>query len=249
MALKSTEEERAILRARSALQRFPVVEWRQRMEDFHKRSITTSRSIAGANAWRESDCDGGTALPIGESEDWNPVAQANPTQPDWDNRSVHDYAHPHPLGAPGSPAQWSQETLTPGGDGPDVHSPMTPAQEGTDYFSDPRASSATTPQGYNGFLERANRAIAKDHRNAPDPFLDGGLAPSRPFGAHSRVSSVESISSIVDEKSNSPLNKAMASVSYKFCGLTYIGLLITCSTVHGCRWWCCIRVRTKTSDA
>ena len=39
MALKSTEEERAMLRARSAVQRFPVVEWRRRTEDFHKRSI------------------------------------------------------------------------------------------------------------------------------------------------------------------------------------------------------------------
>ncbi|KAF5368145.1 hypothetical protein D9615_010206 [Tricholomella constricta] len=72
MALKSTEEERAILRARSAVQRFPVVEWRQRMEDFDKRSINMSRSIAGHNAWRESDCDGGGVAPIGENEDWNP---------------------------------------------------------------------------------------------------------------------------------------------------------------------------------
>jgi alpha-1,3-glucan synthase len=209
MALKSSEEERAILRARSALQRFPVVEWRQRIEDFHKRSINTSRSIAGANAWRESDCDGGAARPIGDSEDWNPVNQAQPTQPEWDTRSVNDYAQPQ---IPGSPGHWSQDTLTPGGE---LASPSV-SDGGRDYFSDPRSSTATTPQGYNTFLERANRAIAKDHRNAPDPFVDGGLAPlapNRPFGAHSRVSSVESISSIVDEKSNSPLNKAMASVS------------------------------------
>lgn len=209
MALKSTEEERAILRARSALQRFPVVEWRQRMEDFHKRSITTSRGLAGVNAWRESDCNGGTVHPIGESEDWNPVAQAQPTQPDWDSRSINEYAQAQ---IPNSPAHWSQETLTPG-----VDSPNNPAVEGgSDYFADPRASTATTPEGYNGFLERANRAIAKDHRSAPDPFVDGGLAPNRPFGSHSRVSSVESISSIVDEKSNSPLNKAMASVNFKY---------------------------------
>src|SRR6267378_7670729 len=64
MALKSSEKERAILRARSAVQRFPVVEWRQRMEDFHKRSINNSRSIAGANAWRESDCNGGNLRPM-----------------------------------------------------------------------------------------------------------------------------------------------------------------------------------------
>ena len=222
MALKSTEEERAILRARSALQRFPVVEWRQRMEDFHKRSINTSRGLAGANAWRESDCNGGTVHPIGESEDWNPVAQPQPTQPDWDSRSVNEYAQVH---IPNSPAHWSQETLAPG-----VDSLSTPVVEGGPDYFDPRVSTPGQPQGYNGFLERANRAIAKDHRNAPDPFLDGGLAPNRPFGAHSRVSSVESISSIVDEKSNSPLNKAMASVSLKYS--SFIGLLIAYSAVH-----------------
>ena len=46
MALKSTDQERQLLRARSAVQRFPVVEWRQRTEDFHSRGITASRSIA-----------------------------------------------------------------------------------------------------------------------------------------------------------------------------------------------------------
>ena len=35
-ALKSTPKERQLLRARSAIQRFPIVEWRQRTEDFHK---------------------------------------------------------------------------------------------------------------------------------------------------------------------------------------------------------------------
>lgn len=69
MTLKSTEEERAILRARSAVQRFPVVEWRQRTEDFHKRSINTSRSIAGPNAWRESDCDGAGLRHMADTDD------------------------------------------------------------------------------------------------------------------------------------------------------------------------------------
>lgn len=214
MALKSTEEERAILRARSALQRFPVVEWRQRMEDFHKRSIGISRGIAGANAWRESDCDGRGVHPIGETDDWNPVTQSYPTQPEWDNRSINEQTNFH---TPGSPAQWSQETLATG----DPNAPrLVNNSNGTsytdgepDYFNHSRDSTTDNRQGYNDFLERANRTIAKDHRHAPDPFVDGGLAPSRPFGAHSRISSVESISSIVDEKSNSPLNKAMASVS------------------------------------
>lgn len=206
MALKSTEEERAILRARSAVQRFPVVEWRQRMEDFHKRSIYQSRTLAASNAWRESDCDGGGLRPMVDTDDWNPVTQAQPTQPEWDARSFNDSPGVH---TPGSPAQWSQENL-----------PNNVAQD--DYFAANRASTATespgpnTAAGYNTFLERANRTIAKEQKNAPDPFLDPGLAPSRPFGAHSRVSSVESISSIVDEKSNSPLNKAIASVCFFF---------------------------------
>ncbi|KAG5635754.1 hypothetical protein H0H81_010174, partial [Sphagnurus paluster] len=212
MALKSSEEERAILRARSALQRFPVVEWRQRMEDFHKRSINTSRSVAGPNAWRESDCDGGGVAPIGENEDWNPVTQAYPSQPEWDAGSISEQSIMH---VPSSPAQWSQDNLTTsgtaGGTGL-LDGSLTPTTDERDYYSHSRSSTVTnTPQAYNDFLERANRTIARDHRHAPDPFLDGGLAPNRPFGSHSRVSSVESISSIVDEKSNSPLNKAMAS--------------------------------------
>ncbi|TFK42547.1 hypothetical protein BDQ12DRAFT_281172 [Crucibulum laeve] len=219
MALKSTEEERAILRARSAVQRFPVVEWRQRTEDFHKRSINTSRTLAGSNAWRESDCDGGAAQPIGDTDDWNPVNQAHPSQPEWDNRSVSSFV----VNTPGSPGQWSQDALTPGGSPGGEHPPgaqhlLQDGQRsvysgdngGDDYFTQSRNSSAAnTPQGYSDFLERANKAISKEQRHAPDPFLDP--APSRPFGSHSRVSSVESIASIVDEKSNSPLNKAIAS--------------------------------------
>lgn len=199
MALKSTEEERAVLRARSAVQRFPVVEWRQRMEDFHKRSIGMSRGIAGADAWRESDCDGGSTQPLAEHDDWDPIHQAQPLQPEWDRNSVLESPG---VNTPGSPGQWSQDTLTP---------------TNGDYFAAHSRGSTgpeTPQQGYGDFLERANRTIARDQRHAPDPFADGNLQPSRPFGAHSRVSSVESISSIVDEKSNSPLNKAIASVSF-----------------------------------
>jgi len=209
MALKSTEEERAILRARSAVQRFPVVEWRQRMEDFHKRSINTSRGLAGANAWRESDCDGAGLRPMADTDDWNPVTQAYPTQPEWDTRSINEPPHTPQAHTPGSPGQWSQDSLTPG-----EHGARGP--DGDGYFDQRNSmapSLAPDSPGYGNFLERANRTIAKDHKNAPDPFLDpSGLAPSRPFGSHSRVSSVESISSIVEQKSNSPLNKAIADV-------------------------------------
>jgi alpha-1,3-glucan synthase len=211
MALKSTEEERAILRARSAVQRFPVVEWRQRMEDFHKRSINTSRSVAGPNAWRESDCDGGGLRPMADTDDWNPVAQAYPTQPEWDTRSMNDQSFSPHLHTPNSPGQGYTASLTPPGEFAYNH-----PNESDDFTHRQRASVATVNPtgGFNNFLERANRIIAKDQKNAPDPFLDGGLQPNRPFGAHSRVSSVESISSIVSEKSNSPLNKAIASVRH-----------------------------------
>lgn len=198
MALKSTEEERAILRARSAVQRFPVVEWRQRMEDFHKRSITTSRSVSGANAWKPVDGGAIGMRPMADTDDWNPVAQAYPNQPDWDNRSINSYMN--------SPAHRSQESI--------AQVPRIGGDE--DYFSQRGSTHSSSNQGYADFLERANKVIAKDQKGAPDPFLEGGLSPvpSKPFGAHSRVSSVESISSIVEEKSNSPLNKAIASVGF-----------------------------------
>jgi alpha-1,3-glucan synthase len=217
MALKSTEEERAVLRARSAVQRFPVVEWRQRTEDFHKRAITVSRQVAGPDAWRESDCDGGGPVVMAEAEDWNPIHQAYPSQPDWDSRSRSSMVDSPQIQTPGTPGQWNQET--PPVDG--AHATprlLHPEGSGDDYFS--RASHAPSEAsqgGYDDFLERANRTIARDQRHMPDPFLDPSNAgPSRPFGAHSRVSSVESIASIVDEKSNSPLNKAIASVSLSF---------------------------------
>ncbi|KAH8833661.1 modular protein with glycoside hydrolase family 13 and glycosyltransferase family 5 domains [Flagelloscypha sp. PMI_526] len=225
MALKSTEEERAILRARSAVQRFPVVEWRQRTEDFHRRSINISRGIAGSNAWRESDCDGGSSRPIGEHDDWNPVQQAVPSEPGWDSRSINDRnSGLHSPYTPGSPAQWSQGELTPGHDLESSHlqypshsGSVTPSHldDGQDYFTQhqnhSRASTVVESPGYNDFLAKANRTIGKDQQHVPDPFADGHLAPSRPFGAHSRVSSVESIGSIVSEKADSVLNKATAS--------------------------------------
>jgi alpha-1,3-glucan synthase len=241
MALKSTEEERAILRARSAVQRFPVVEWRQRMEDLHRRSINMSRAVAGPEAWRESDCDGAGLLPMQDADDWNPATELYPTQPDWDAHSINEgrMSMPPSPGTPGqwsqgsgtpgqwgqgsgTPGQWSQDSLTPGSDvylsAPrfvhDGARSSYDAPDGNEYFAHQRDQS-DSPQGFGNFLDKANRAIARDQKHAPDPFLDGGAlhAPSKPFGAHSRVSSVESIASIVDEKANSPLNKAIATVS------------------------------------
>lgn len=215
LALKSTEEERAILRARSAVQRFPVVEWRQRMEDFHKRSINASRHLAAQNVWRPSDGTMGGAIAIAEHDDWNPVQQADPSQPEWDAQSVHTSPR---VNIPGSPGQWSQETLTPGGD-PFLQAPPR-IIEGQRFSINSNLSDAegdsfsqnganTGQPEFGNFLDKANRTIARDQKHAPDPFLE---SPNRPFGPHSRVSSVESIASIVDEKANSPLNKAIASV-------------------------------------
>ena len=85
------------------------------------------------------------------------------------------------------------------------------------YFSQRRGSTMTrspgaAPQDYGHFLDRANRQITRDKKHVPDPFLEPGMAAAnRQFGPYSRVSSVESISSIAD-KQNSPLNKAIASV-------------------------------------
>jgi alpha-1,3-glucan synthase len=222
MALKSTEEERALLRARSAVQRFPVIEWRQRTEDFHKRSIHTSRDLAGSNAWRPSDGGEHNASAIGEHEDWNPEHQPYPTQPDWDRASMMSGGSPRMSATPMTPGSpFSDNPQTPGdhltapprlGDQGRRGSFSTDVSDTDgDYFSNNHSRQSTdSRQDYSGFLDRANRVIAKEQRHAPDPFLDA--QPARPFGAHSRVSSVESISSIVDEKSNSPLNKAVASV-------------------------------------
>jgi len=214
LALKSTEEERAILRARSAVQRFPVVEWRQRMEDMHRRSINASRKLAGPNAWRESDCGIQPTQAMVETDDWNPVNQGLPVQPDWDSQS----AVSSPRLMPSSPGQWSQVS-TPNEEGFLTAPRLNVHRDSyTSDFSDgehsPRSIATSSQPGYSNFLEKANRTIARDHRNAPDPFL-APAPPTKPFGSHSRVSSVESIGSIVEEKSNSPLNKAIATV--RFC--------------------------------
>ena len=248
LALKSTEEERAILRARSAVQRFPVVEWRQRMEDFHKRSIHASRNLAGHNAWRPSDGPIVAPTAIPEHDDWNPVHQADPSQPDWDAHSAQNSPR---MNVPGSPGQWSQETLTPGGD-PFLQAPRRIQDDNRSSVissaSDNEADSASQIRGGNGqpefgnFLDKANRTIARDQKHAPDPFLD---APSRPFGAHSRVSSVESIASIVDEKANSPLNKAIASVS-QACFVP-LNVAYVVSVVYRCRRGRCSGVRREAA--
>jgi len=64
--------------------------------------------------------------------------------------------------------------------------------------------------------------FARRNQNVPDPFMEqgvrGALTP-RPFSQYStssRLSSVESIATIVDEKQNSALNKANEAVRDPF---------------------------------
>lgn len=206
LALKSTEEERAILRARSAVQRFPVIEWRQKMEDFHKRSIQASRRQAGPNAWRESDCGMVVSRPLEDTDDWNPVQQGTPAQPDWDAQSA--------ASSPRFPVSPLSQVSTPR-DESHLVAPsrfnLDPSSSHSDHSDDDyasRGSVATSKQGYDDFLERANRIIAKEQRHVADPFLE---TPQKPFGLSSRRTSMESISTIVEDKTNSPLNKAIAS--------------------------------------
>ena len=65
---------------------------------------------------------------------------------------------------------------------------------------------------------RANRQFARQNQGVPDSFMEqgrgGGLSvrPYSQYSTASRLSSVESIAAIVDEKQNSPLNGADESV-------------------------------------
>ena len=246
LALKSTESERAILRARSAVQRFPVIEWRQKMEDFHRRSIQASRRIAGSNAWRETDCGNVASRPLEDTDDWNPVQQSMPTQPDWDAQSAASASPRFPASplsyAPGTPRD-EQYLAAPPRFNLD---PGSSHSDHSDEESFTRNSMATSAQPYDDFLERANRTIAKKQGHAPDPFLD---APQKPFGSHSRRASMESISTIVEEKTNSPLNKAIASVRDCHICLWLVALIEFYTLVHGFRRWRRSGVRTEAAVA
>ena len=215
-ALKSTPKERQLLRARSAVQRFPVVEWRQRTEDFHKRSINASRRLAGSDAWRKSDGDLGGMLPVQHVGDWDPIQKVYPVMPAWgDPESLMD--------SPGSrSANASQDNLASG------RPLLTPPRSGNrdSFTSDtpgdsPYRDSFASQQQYNTFLEKANRQVARRNQNVPDPFMDQGRTSlgARPYSQYatsSRLSSVESIATIVDENQNSPLNKSNETVRNSF---------------------------------
>ena len=212
-ALKSTEKERQLLRARSAVQRFPVVEWRQRTEDFHKKSIHASRKIAGPEAWKKSDGDMLGMIPVQHVGDWDPVQKDDPARPGWggDQESLMDSPNLRSANPSQENLAVAQPLLAP---------PVTGNRESvaSDMSGDTAyRNSVASQQQYNTFLERANRQFARQNQNAPDPFMEPGrstLTP-RPFSQYSstsRISSVESIATIVDEKQNSPLNRATETV-------------------------------------
>ncbi|WWD19870.1 hypothetical protein CI109_104338 [Kwoniella shandongensis] len=280
LALKSSPEERAILRARSAVQRFPVVEWRQRLEDFQRRSISTSRQIAGANAWGYDQVDSSAAGFYAQGEtgsvtslargEWGRSTTPDSTAPNspmpghsplagGDNPGYFDHNAPMAssnnglLGAGGanyhkrfdknanrqsaesfydedpnaSPLYYEDKRRSQQGkpkfygyDDEDVPSSQGSSDHGdTTVVGSANGRDPSAAQSYDNFLAAANKQFAKTTggRNAPDPYFDSNrqsvdssnFVPSRPFTTHSRVSSFDSISSIVDEKNASPLNKAM----------------------------------------
>nr|KIR88547.1 alpha-1,3-glucan synthase [Cryptococcus tetragattii IND107] len=273
LALKSTPEERAILRARSAVQRFPVVEWRQRLEDFQRRSIIASRQGAGDHAWgydlvdqevgsgfyAQGDNGSFTSLARGE---WGRSATPDSTAPNSpmpghsplagegqnffdpnlpmassnsslganyhkrfdknaNRQSAESFYDEDPNASPlyyGDKRQSGKPKFF-GYDDQDVASSVGSSDQGdTTVVGSTSGQRDPSAQTYDNFLAAANRQFAKSSgdRNAPDPYFSNrtsqdstNFAPSRPFTAHSRVSSFDSISSIVDEKGSSPLNKAM----------------------------------------
>lgn len=179
LALKSTEEEREVLRARSVVQRFPVIEWRQQVEDFHRRSITSSRSLAADSAWDPRALGAHQAFaPQGESPSLHTVIEDHP-----DGESTYFRRHSHF----GDDDTASVSTSFVSGNAPSLQTPQD------------------TEQSYDRFLLAANKQFARTN-TAGD---DASFTPSRPFSIHSRASSFDSISSIMDVKSESSLNKAI----------------------------------------
>ena len=141
-------------------------------------------------------------IPIQHVGDWDPVRQDGPSRPAWDQESVMNSPDPH---------SWIISR--------DDFAPPNRDSFASDMSGDTAANrnSIASQQQYNT-LERANRQFANQNQGTPDPFMEQQARSSltaRPYGqcsTTSRISSVESIATIVDEKQNSPLNKATESV-------------------------------------
>lgn len=220
LALKSTQEERAIMRARSAVQRFPVMQWRQRMEDFHRRAIGISRLEAGTNSWRPEDCARHRRADVAQNDADNSFGMDSRTDVDYSWPNTPTYATP--------PSPWSAEGdsyMRPYSE--HEHQPThaysnhylevpqkAPSRRGSFHseYSDEAQhyvapySDAGQDGPYNQFLARAERQIFPEAVEPPDTAALN--IPRR----DDRAASAESISSIVDEKMDSPLNQAMMTV-------------------------------------
>jgi alpha-1,3-glucan synthase len=178
------------------------------MEDFHKRSINASRHLAGYNAWRQSDGISGSVAATTKQGVWNSIHLANPPQPEFDEPGEQD------MNAPGYSSQGTSSRN-------DSFPQISPQVQDCDpnpigcYMSDSEGGPVLPNHDWNGqpdhgkFLDRTNRAITRALTHTPEPFLEAPsrLIPSRPI-------SVTSITSIVGEKANSPLNKSMTLVSH-----------------------------------
>ena len=183
-------KERQLLRARrSVVQRLPVVLWLQRTEDFHKTSIHASRQVAELNFWRKMNGDM-RGMPPGSSISTG----LGPREPR--DQPQHAQQERKPREAP--PVKSTSFCLV--------------------YVHDTtNRNSMATQQHYNTFLERANTQFAQQDQHAPDSFMDqeGSSLSAWPYNQCStrlKLSSVECVAAIADEKQNSPLNKAMESV-------------------------------------
>jgi hypothetical protein len=64
-------------------------------------------ALPGADAWRESDCDGVCLLPMQDTEYWSPFTQAYLSLPEWGTRSINDNQMIVSLRTPVTYDQWS----------------------------------------------------------------------------------------------------------------------------------------------
>ena len=73
MALEFLERDRRLPRARSAVQRFPVMEWRQRTEEFHSRDPPPVDQSPDPKPRGRLGWESGPFRPIADHDDWNPT--------------------------------------------------------------------------------------------------------------------------------------------------------------------------------
>lgn len=163
-----------------------------------------------------------------DTDDWDPVHQGLPSQPDWDASSLLSSPRPRPVSPAHSQASTPNDEaflVPPRLNADPGSSSMHSDQSDEDHLSR-RSVTTGGRQEFNDFLEKANRAIAQEQRNVPDPFLQTET-PQRPFGLHSRRASSESIASLAEEKVNSPLNKAAVTSVRRTRRVSFVSLELT----------------------